>query len=141
MKIICLALLAALLTVSTHAADSRPGEVVKVFTRGSKKTTVDARVGDLVVFSVQGGTFPGGFIENLKVEVKGDALSKVGVWFVPNISPEGERAVGGIDCSAFLKAEKPGAATVTITPQGELSKEIGKVLKYTVTVTKPDAPE
>lgn len=132
-------ILIAMLCVSAFAAEERPGEVVKVFTRRAKSHVVAARPGDLVVFSVQGGTFPGGFIDNLKVEVKGDALTKVGVWFVPNISEDGERAVGGIDCSAFLKAAKAGQATVTITPIGEsLDKEIGKVLKFTVNVAKPE---
>ena len=108
MKMVISALLAlALTSKSMFAAD---GEVVKVFTQEFSKPAVEAKLGDLLVFSVQGGSFPGGMVQDLKVEVKGDSLSKVGVWLVPVVTPDGQRAVGGIDMSAFLKTAKVGEA-------------------------------
>lgn len=125
----------------TIGAEENVGEVVKVFTKENPKTAIDAKLGDLVVFSVQGGTYPGGMIKNLKVEIKGDSLTKVGVWVVPVVTPTGERAVGGIDMSAFLKTAKLGESTVTITPLGDLTKDLSKPMKFTVKVTKPEAFE
>ncbi len=125
----------------TIGAEENVGEVVKVFTKENPKTTIDAKLGDLVVFSVQGGTYPGGMIKNLQVEIKGDSLTKVGVWVVPVVTPTGERAVGGIDMSAFLKTAKVGESTVTITPLGDLTKDLSKPMKFTVKVTKPEAFE
>jgi hypothetical protein len=142
MKIVNCFLLAVLLTCGiTFGAEENVGEVVKVFTKENPKPTVEAKLGDLVVFSVQGGTYPGGMIKNLKVEIKGDSLTKVGVWVVPVVTPTGERAVGGIDMSAFLKTAKLGESIVTITPQGDLTKELAKPMKFTVKVTKPEANE
>lgn len=125
----------------TIGAEENVGEVVKVFTKENPKTAIDAKLGDLVVFSVQGGTYPGGMIKNLKVEIKGDSLTKVGVWVVPVVTPTGERAVGGLDMSAFLKTAKLGESTVTITPLGDLTKDLSKPMKFTVKVTKPEAFE
>ena len=137
MKMVISALLALALTSSSmFAAD---GEVVKVFTQEFSKPVVEAKLGDLLVFSVQGGTFPGGMVQDLKVEVKGDSLSKVGVWLVPVVTPDGQRAVGGIDMSAFLKTAKIGEATVTITPQGELNDKLKKPMTFKVKVTKPES--
>ena len=142
MKSFSSVVLALALTCGTvFGAEEQVGEVVKVFTKEYSKPTVEAKLGDLVVFSVQGGTYPGGMIQNLKVEVKGDSLTKVGVWVVPVVTPNGERAVGGIDMSAFLKTAKVGESTVTITPMGELSKDLSKVMKFTVKVTKQEASE
>lgn len=133
------AVLALLLTCgSVFAAD---GEVVKVFTQEFAKPAVEAKLGDLLVFSVQGGSYPGGMIQDLKVEVKGDSLTKVGVFLVPFVTPDGQRAVGGIDMSAFLKTAKVGEATVTITPQGELNEKLSKPMKFVVKVKKPEAAE
>jgi hypothetical protein len=126
---------------SLACAEEQVGEVVKVFTNESPKRMVEAHLGDLLVFSVQGGSYPGGMIQNLKVELKGDALTKVGVWVVPVVTPEGERAVGGLDMSAFLKTAKLGKTTVTITPQGDLTEELSKTMTFTVNVVKPESFE
>ena len=89
MKSFSSVVLAFALTCGTvFGADEQVGEVVKVFTKEYSKPTVEAKLGDLVVFSVQGGTYPGGMIQNLKVEVKGDSLTKVGVWVVPRGNAE-----------------------------------------------------
>lgn len=134
-----IAMLLALASVTN--AEERVGEVVKVFATESPKRIVDAHLGDLIVFSVQGGSYHGGMIQNLKVEVKGDTLTKVGVWVVPVVTPEGDRAVGGLDMSAFLKTAKLGKARVTITPQGELTAELSKPMTFTVNVVKPESFE
>ena len=142
MKTLCSFALTVLLTFgSSFGAEDQIGEVVKVFTKENPKPTVEAKLGDLVVFSVQGGSYPGGMIKNLKVEVKGDSLTKVGVWIVPVVTPTGERAVGGIDMSAFLKTAKLGESIVTITPLGDLTKDLAKPMKFTVKVMKPEVFE
>lgn len=137
-KLIASSFLVVATCVTSFAAD---GEVVKVFASRPPKEAVEARMGDLLIVSFQGGTYPGGMISGLKVEIKGDCLTKVGVYNVPQINEEGERAVGGIDMSAFLKTAKEGEAIVTITPLGDLGPEKSKSLKFIVTVLKPDPPQ
>ena len=136
-----MALMIALFCGSLFAGEGRVGEVVKVFTGKYNKPTVEAKVGDMLVFSVGGGTYPGGMVQNLKVEVKGDSLTQIGVFSVPQINEEGQRAVGGIDMSAFLKASKVGEVTITITPLGDLNDALSKPRKFLVIVTKPDETE
>ncbi len=131
---ICFVALFVLTCPVLYAAQPIVGEVVKVFTKDVANAAVNASVGDSVEFSVQGGTYPGGLIKNLKVEITGDALKKVGVWIVPVVSRDGQRGDGGIDMSAFIRAAKGGEATVSITPQGDISGHLAKKKTFTFTV-------
>lgn len=130
------------LSLAGHCEAADPvGEVVKVNVNEAGQSNIWARVGDLLIFSVKGGTYPGGMIENLEIAVAGESLENVGVWIVPVINRNGQRAVGGIDMPAFLKAARSGSSVIAITPVGAegapLAEALAKTKKFSVMVQAP----
>lgn len=122
-----------------HCRAATPvGKFVKVAADDQAMTNVEARVGDLLIFSVHGGSYPGGMIEHLQIAVAGESVENVGVWTVPSIDAEGRPTVGGLEMSAFLKAARRGQSVVVITPVGPkgavLDAALAKPKKFTVTV-------
>jgi hypothetical protein len=117
-----------------------PGRLIVVKTR-IFEGVVEAHPGDLIRFSVGSITAPGHRIPGLKVEVSGEELTPVGVvnrdLELPEEKQDGpsagkgsikvttlrkERVEGGGEISAFVRADREGRATVTLTPEARKAK-------------------
>src|SRR5688572_1585263 len=72
---------------------AHPGQLHKVRLKESP-ATVTATVGDLLELDYMYPVVPGQMPSDLKVEVHGAGLSKVGVVHAPQLSPDGRPVVG-----------------------------------------------
>ncbi len=84
----------------------------------SWKKSVTIVAGDFIEAQLFGGSYPGGMIDNVKVEIKGggvigSVLSKEAVLRVDQ-----KGAVGGIELVVLLKSSVAGKAEVSLTPTG-----------------------
>ncbi|SFI86939.1 hypothetical protein [Planctomicrobium piriforme] len=107
-----------LLLAGIATAADPVGELRKVECREGMWMTVPAKPGDLIQLSFFGGTYPGGMIDNLKVAGLNNSVKKVSVVFIPQISPDGQPLIGGLELAGFFTYHG-GSATLMITPTGE----------------------
>lgn len=102
-----------------------PGKLVHVDKSGPQ--TVE--VGDLVQIAVGFPVVPNRIINNLKVEVQGNAAQPIIV--VRTTRP---KIVGAGEYSAYVKADKKGEATIKVTPVDTNGKTVGEVIEVKLEV-------
>jgi hypothetical protein len=100
---------------ATLAAD--PGQLHKVSLK-DPPAAVTVRVEDLLELDYMYPVVPGQMPSDLRVEVSGHGVGKVGVVRVPHLTPDGKPIIGAGILAAFLKADKPGEVKVKVTPTG-----------------------
>lgn len=126
--LLVVALLAGVVPAAACAAD--PGQLHKV-TLKDPPASVSVTVGDLLELDYTYPVVPGQLPTDLKVEVAGHGLSKVGVFHVPNLTPDGKVIIGAGILSTFLKSDKVGEVKVKVTPVG-VDKALTTELKVKV---------
>ncbi len=84
----------------------------------SWKKSIAVTQGDYIAVKAIGGTYPGGMINNVKVDIKGGIVSSI-VSKEAVLAVDQEGRVGGIQLVVLLKASAAGKAEVSLTPTGE----------------------
>lgn len=113
-----------------YAADNTPGQVHRVVKSGEYPASKD----DLVEIAVSSNPSlgPSNPAAKLKLEVSGDGLKKVGIYYAPPA-----RAIPGAagELRAYLTADENGTAKVKVTPINGGGQE-GTPLEFTFKVAK-----
>ncbi|WP_437192153.1 hypothetical protein [Planctomicrobium sp. SH527] len=83
----------------------------------SWKKSISVTKGDYIAVKALGGSYPGGMINNVKVDIKGGIVASI-VTKEAVLAVDQEGRVGGIELLVLLKGSAAGKAEVSLTPTG-----------------------